>query len=232
MALTFKQMQNEILGRIHGSHLSAGVDRIRVKQWLNVARDRFVGYGPWHFLAATATANLVQDQREYSLDGAVQQVNEKQVILTTTRKELEFLDDEKFRWVVTDPTATGDAPDYFTLVGYQKIQLFPIPNATAVSAETSITYEYYKRLTTAMSADGDYTTLPEYVDPMVLDLAESLAQEFAQNRGAAGEAYNRFRDALVPLWMNNSDILRLSPRDFPTPLKVESYEQATRADRS
>jgi hypothetical protein len=231
MGLTFLQMQHEIIGRIHEQHAAAAAIRTRVKQWINLARDQFVGYGPWHFLGTSETVGLVGSQLEYSLNSAMMAMNNEKVFLDTTKTKLHYLTEQDFELLVTDRTAEG-TPAYFTLMGYQKIQLYPIPDASAVTAETNFEYEYFARLSTALSGDSDTSGLPEYVEPIIMDMAETYAQQYAKNIQEAAQAFGRVMPALQSLWMKNSEILGLGARDIPPALNLSKFEQLTRVDRS
>jgi hypothetical protein len=235
--MNFGELYAELNRRVHGDVTNAA-HLANLKQWINLARNQFCGFGPWHFLAETATpVALVTDQQEYSLATDTQHVNEKEIYLTTSMTRLYFLDDDELHFRVTDRTLTtttsvGIIPKYFSLHGYQKLQLYPIPSAAAVAAETSFTYERFTQFTTDLSADGDLSGLPSYVEPAIIDLAEVHAQHYTRQHNLAQMAFGRFISAVQKLWQENSDILRLSPRDIPTPLKVEAYEQMTTAERS
>lgn len=220
MSFNFKQMQDIVIGRIEGQHGDPAMVQL-VKDWINLSRDQFVGYGPWHFLMKTDAKALVAAQQEYSTATDVKHINHQEVRLFITKTRLYYLNDDDFLLVVTDPVATG-TPAYFRTVGFQKIQLYPIPDAAAVTAHANLLYEYANTLPTALSADSDATGLPEYVDPCILDLAESYAQQWKRSPNEAQMAFGRFIAAVQKLGQENSDILGLSPRDIPPDLTALS----------
>jgi hypothetical protein len=158
-------------------------------------------------------------------------INDQKVFLTDTQTKLYHLSEKDFALVVTDRTAAG-TPQFFTTMGYQKIQLYPIPDATAVTNETSFEYEYYAKLATFLSGDSDASGLPAYAEPIVLDLAEVYAQQYADRVGEAQQAYARFLPAVRRLWEENSEILNLSVRDLSPALRIGDYEQLTKMDAS
>jgi hypothetical protein len=153
------------------------------------------------------------------------------VRLTGTWEKLYHIDDKHFSYVLPDPDVSGVSSMYRT-IGYQKIQIYPAPDASTVSANTSVTYEYYSRLTTALSGDSDTSGLPEMVEPVVLDLAESYGQSYAKDQSESQRAFQRFIQAVQKLWIDNSEMLRIQARDIPAALNIGQFEQVTKTDRS
>lgn len=234
MALTYKQMQDEILSRIHEQHSSNSAIRKRVKQWINIARYQLVAMGPWHFLTADNSFGLVNNQGTYDLDADVQYLNDQEVRLDTTKTRLYYLNDEDFLFAVENPLATG-TPVYFRTTGLgelMRLKLYPVPNSAAVTAETSVAYEYSQRLILDLTADGDDSEIPEYAEPVMLDLAEVHAKAWMGDGNGSVAAYQRAATCLEKLWAENSDIMRLRWRSFPPALKIQPHEQMTQSDRS
>lgn len=230
MALTLAALRRRIASRIGRESINESLN-VKLNDMINDARNQFIGYGPWHFLAKTAVIPIVATTQEYTLAADMSHLNEQEVRRTNTFKRMFFLDDNKFEFLVSTPAATG-LPLHFRTVGYQKIQFYPIPDANAVTVEASFTYEYYQRLTTALSGDSDVSGLPEYVEPCVLDLAEVYAQDWAGRMDKSQAAFQRFLAAIQKLWQDNSDLLRVQGRDIPPALRIGSYEQVTKVDRS
>jgi hypothetical protein len=229
--VNFIDMQDHILGLIHEDHSPSSAARIRAKVWLNVARDYFISLGPWHFLATTGSFSLSASTVNYFLREDFRHLNDREVRLGTSKTRLHYLDDSRFALLVTDPTAEG-APQYFRLVGFQQMQLYPVPDASTASGEGTVTYEYYRAPTYPMAGDSDDTGLPAWVDPLILQLAECYAQRYVGNHSAGQAAMQEFMAGAGKLQQENSDILRIQPRDIAPALRITEYEQATRVDRS
>lgn len=173
MATTFIEMQHEVIGRLHEAHSSAGAIIPRVQNWINFGIRQYIKAAPWYWRVATGTIALVSTQKEYAFPADYDKVNEHEVRLGTTGSKIYFVNEREFDRTVTDPTA-GGTPFYFTLIGRNKIQLYPIPDASAVSAETDFDFEYLKIPATKLVADGDTSIVPD--DEIMVPLAWAAYQ--------------------------------------------------------
>lgn len=207
--MNFGNLWTELNGRLHGTTSNA-VYLDFLKTWVNLARKSIVNYLPSaDFLQVETTVALVNGTGTYSLSSDVVKVNPEEIRLATTKARLSHLDpsDEGF----IDLTTTG-TPAHFRLSGYQSIQLYPPPNAAAVSANANLSYEYSKTFPTDMSSDSDTHGLPPHFEPVLLDLAEVLGWEylrqfqqsqFAWQRAISGmQAYDPQNEFLKVLSLN------------------------------
>jgi len=222
--MNFLAMQFQLLGRAHEDSTNAGVLRDRAKEFLNLARHKLVGWGPWHFLMKTGTVPILVDTREVELAEDLQHLNDREVWLGLRAKRLYPLLDQDFELACPDLTLQ-DVPKWFRTAGTQKLQLYPKPSATAVTTYALLTYEYAYRFTTDLALDADLSGLPLDVEPVMLDLAEVYIQAYSKRLDLAQLAWSQAVAGLQKLWQENSEILRLEPRDIPPALKQLTFQQ-------
>jgi len=199
---------------------------------INRARHQFVGFGPWHFLMKTGTLNLDAEVQDYALAADCVHVNDREVWWGERKVRLDPLSDQDFAWCVPDPSASGDELKWFRLASTRRLQFYPIPSATAVALYGTVLYEYAYQFTTELIADTDALGLVGAAEAALLDLAECQAQLYAGKPDLGMIAYNRARDAINQMWQQNSEILRLTPREIPPAQKTGFFQQATGVDRS
>jgi len=205
---------------------------IKLNYWINRARHQFVAYGPWHFLMKAGAVDLVDGQMEYDLAGDCVHINDREVWWGAREVRLDFLTDQDFGLCVSNPRATGDILQWFRLTGTRKLQLYPSPTAAACAAYPTVRYEYAYRFTTTLVADTDDLGLVGEGEAAMLDLAEMRAQLYAGNVNLAMFAYNSARELMQQMWVQNSEILRLAPRDIPPAQKTGFFQQATEVNKS
>lgn len=221
--MNFGALYAELNGRLHGSTSNATFLAF-LKTWVNLARKQIVAFNPdWYFLQTTAAVNLVNGTQEYSLASDLVKINPEEVRLTTTKTRLEHAETKDFEVTLSAPT-TPDTPTHFRLAGFQKIQLFPPPDASAVSAETSFTYEYTKTFSTDMSADGDTHDLPIHFEPVLLDLAEAYGLMYQRRYQQATFAWQRAIAAMQAHAPQHEFLRRLSLNVAP-PMATDKAEQ-------
>lgn len=193
--MDFQDLQIELNARLHGNIANATF-LVQLKTWINLARKYIVALNPdWDFLQTTATVTLVASQIEYSLAADLVKINQDEIILTATRTVLENPDVQG----AGKPDVTPGTPSHFRLAGYQKIQLLPPPNAAAVTAEASFTYEYSKTFPTDMAADADVHGLPVHLEPALCDIAETLGWIYFRQGQSAQAAWGRALSTLQSL---------------------------------
>jgi len=227
--MNFLEMQFEILGRGHEDATKGGVLQDRVKNWLNLARHKLVGWGPWWFLMKTATVDIAEGVREYTLAPDLQHLQDREVWLGDRMARLYPLLDQDVALCAT----TAGIPRWFRTAGTQELQLFPRPHGPAVATYEYIFYEYAYRFTADLSADGALSGLPLDVEPILLDLAEVYIQAYSKRVDLAQLAWTQAMSAIQKLWQENSEILRIAPRDIPPALRQETFQQMmTEVNRS
>ena len=220
--MTFLEEQQELTRRLHGN-LSNAKFAAGVKRWLNLARDMIAGFGPWFFLLRTETVLLSANQSEYDLPDDMVRLNDQEVRLASGRK-LYLVEDKDFELVVSDPSATG-FPKFFRTTGVRKIQLYPIPDAAAVSKEPSVVVEYNYCFSKQLVQDSEQSGLPTYVEPAQLDLAESLGWIYLRRPQEAQLSYQKAMAALQKLNVENTEVMGLVARDFSAALRTQDWEQ-------
>jgi hypothetical protein len=187
--MDFSDLYGELNRRLHGETTNATF-LAALKVWINLARKQIVAFNPdWYFLQAKTTEALIADQISYSLASDVVKINPEEVRLTTTKTRLVHAETKDFE-LISDPTVSA-TPTHFRLVGYQSMDLYPPPNSAAVTAETSVTYEYTKTFTTDMSGDADTHDLPIHFEPVLLDIAESLGWMYLRRFQQASFVWQR-----------------------------------------
>ncbi len=210
--MDFQALQIELNARLHGN-ISNAPFLVQLKTWVNLGRKYIVALNPdWDFLQTTATVVLVADQIEYSLAADLVKINQDEIILTATRTVLENPDVQ----AAGKPDVTSSTPSHFRLAGYKKIQLLPPPNAAAVTAEASFTYEYSKTFPTDMSANADPHGLPAHLEPALLDIAETLGWIYLRQAQASQSAWTRALSTLQSLAPETELFSRLALNLNPT----------------
>lgn len=186
--MDFQALQIELNARLHGNITNASF-LVQLKTWTNLARKYIVAMNPdWDFLQTTATKTLVANTTGYSLETDLVKLNQDEVILTDTRTPLEFLDVRKSGG---PKSLTPGTPTHFRLAGYQTIQLLPPPSSAVVDSEATITYEYSKTFPTDMSASADTHDLPPHLEPVIMDLAESIGWLWLRQPQASQLAWSK-----------------------------------------
>lgn len=158
MALTFKDLQDHVLSEFDDTSTEFIVD---VKRALNRAQKKVSIECDWPFLHDSATITTVAGQQEYSLTSAFRKMHS----VTRDNAYLQGVDPELFDRIIPYPSASGD-PTFYTLFKHQKIQLYPIP----ASSGSTIYYKFYK-MVTEMSADGDYSDIPDQYREILIHYA-------------------------------------------------------------
>jgi len=193
--MDFQALQIELNARLHGN-ISNAAFLVQLKTWLNLARKYIVALNPdWDFLQTTTVEALIANQINYVLNTDIVKINQDEIILTASRKVLELPDVQK----AGDPDITPGTPTHYRLAGYQQIQLLPPPNAAAVTAEVSITYEYSKTFPTDLVANADTHGLPVHLEPALLDIAEVMGWLYLRQAQASQSAWGRALSTLQAL---------------------------------
>ena len=193
--MDFQALFTELNARLHGSITNAAF-LVQLKTWTNLARKYIVALNPdWDFLQKTATKALIALQVEYTLDAELVKINQDEVILTSSRKVLEFLDVR----ASGSPDLTPGSPTHFRLAGYQTIQLLAPPSVAVVTAETSFTYEFSRTFNTDMVNDVDLHELPLHLEPALIDIAESMGWLFLRQSQASQAAWAKALSTLQAL---------------------------------
>jgi len=210
--MDFLALFTELNARLHGDATNAAF-LVQLKTWTNLARKYIVALNPdWDFLQKTTTEPLVALQVEYTLDAELVKLNQDEVILTSSRKILEFLDVR----ASGSPDLTPGEPTHFRLAGYQQIQLLAPPSAAVVTAETSFTYEFSRTFNTDMVANGDPHLLPFHLEPALIDIAESMGWLYLRQPQAAQGAWQKALLMLQALSPETELFSRLAVNMEPT----------------
>lgn len=220
MSQQLSVLRRHLLGAV-GKRADDQVLNIKTNDIINRAISEILAVATWYFMSKTATITLVNGTKEYSLAADLDKILDTEVRLGTSFGRVYFVNDREFDQVVTSPTAQGNAPEHFTLRGYQLIQLYPIPNATAVTNEGTIDYEYF-RTYTLLSSDSDTSPLPDKYDlGLMMHRAQELLHIHFRDINQAGGCERKFKDALEMAMEDNRkiveaglrDIIRTSPTD-------------------
>lgn len=193
--MDFQGLQIELNARLHGNIANAAF-LVQLKTWVNLARKYISALNPdWDFLQRVDVIPLVENQIDYSLTTDLMKINQDEIILTASRKVLELPDVHK----AGNPDVTPGTPTHYRLSGYRHIQLLPPPDAAAVTAEVSFTYEYTVSFTNDMVDNSDLHTLPFHLEPAMLDISEMLGWIYFRRDQAAQAAWGRALSTLQSL---------------------------------
>jgi hypothetical protein len=211
MALTLATLRRHVYGRIDRESVNAALNA-KIDDMVNVAIQEFIAAASWYFQRKTATISQVDGTKGYSLASDFDKMVDKGVRLGTTFKPIHFLNERDFDQVVTSPVTEGAAAEYYTLRGYKLIQLYPIPNSAAVTANGTVDYEYFATAA-ILAADATASPLPDKFDAVILHRAEELAQGYAGNEGKAGRAGQRWGQSLELAIQDNRQVVETGIRD-------------------
>lgn len=212
MSQTLLQLRNDITTRIREQYGNP-VLNVKLNALINDAIQEFLAAASWYFQRKTATISQVDGTKEYSLAADFDKMVDKGVRLGTTFKPIHFLNERDFDQVVTSPVTEGAAAEYYTLRGYKLIQLYPIPNSAAVTANGTVDYEYFATAA-ILSADATASPLPTKFDSVILHRAEELAQGLVGKGEDARIAGIRWLAGLDMAIQDNRQVVETAIRDI------------------
>ncbi len=200
--LTYLQMVNRLLLRINQTELASGVSSATghakiISQFLNEAQDHIALESDWYSLITSRTPSTVADTATL----AVASDHMRTLHLEDTTNNRVLVEDYQKALYYGDPDQdTTGTPIYFAIEG-ANYRFWPIPAGAYTLKDT------YLATPTAMSSDGDNSSLPLEAQNALISYAAVLMFEHQNNIERADRERVTYQRALDrAIYLNDTRI--------------------------
>lgn len=196
-ANTYREQQDRVLDLISKSDSTT---RNRIKNWLNLGYQDFVGRELWPFRETVDTISFIQGTSEYTLSSEFADIDTGNIVSVAIQggnmSKLSYIPITQLLASEPDLTSIGQAVPRQYYIRSGKIGFWPTPNGT-----DSVSIAYYAT-PTEMSADSDEPIIPKAYREALVQYALSLEHDFNTDPDLAQKAMNRYEQIVTLARLN------------------------------